>query len=308
MNFYLIPGDNEAPLARLAISGDGSSALAGTGAGTILRYEMDGNPPEELARPRPAQAIAGLAFAGAGLEALALAMTSPTAGDILRIHETGGVELLYADAPFRFGGLAMSADGSFGLMSGGGQLLRYFPEQRSYLPVETPADLLLAGIAFAGETAEAIVVGGGQSGGFVAAYEPRPETGRLRLLPSPALPALETVASDAAGRGFLAGGQPGTLAWIAKGEPVRTVPGPPHCTVHGIAFHPAESWALVATGPAAGAEKGAQLFRFDGKSLNLSPLYEGPPGAGAFLSVGFHPNGARALVGTEWGQLLEIAF
>ncbi|MBI4865789.1 MAG: hypothetical protein HY816_02445 [Candidatus Wallbacteria bacterium] len=315
MNFYLIPGDNEAPITHVAISADSGRALCGTSAGSLLCYALDGNPPEELARPRPARRIAGLAFAGRGREAIALAGTGRDSGDILKVHPSGGVELLYADAPFEFGGFAMSAGGDFGLISAGGQLLKYFSEQRSYLPVETPEGLLLGGIAFGGADGRAAVAGACQAGGFVARYEPRPETGRLALVDGMVLPALTAVAWEPKGTAFLAGGRPrqddvpeaGALAWVADGKAPETLPGPRAAVVHGIAFHPSEPWALLATGPAVPTETGARLYRFDARTRALESLYEGPPGAGAFLAVAFSPDSARALVGTEWGQLLEVS-
>ncbi|MBI4872955.1 MAG: hypothetical protein HY814_15485 [Candidatus Riflebacteria bacterium] len=307
MNFYLIPGDNEEPISCLATSPDGSHCLAGTSQGSLFRYDLDLSPLEPLALPRRYSALGGLAFTGTTGQALALARNADGSGDILLVHPEGGVELLYADAPHPLSGLVLSVDGSMGLMCAGGVLLRYYPEEKSYLPVDTPEEILLMGAAFLGSGTAGLVVGGSRMGGFVGRFEPTGEGGKVSLLSVPPLPELRCVASNAAGQLALAGGRDGALASVDSALTVRPRSGLSARGVHAATFHPTQPWALLACGPQPGSYHGAELIRYEPASEQLAAVYEGPPGAGDFTTVAFVPSGTRAVAGTGWGQLVELS-
>ncbi len=308
MRFFLITGDNDDPLTCLAISPDGSRCLAGSAGGRLFRYEMDCTSLEPMALPRRYEAIEAIGFSGAGPEAVMAARVAAGKADLLRILAAGTTQLVYPDAPHPLSALALSRDGSRGLLCAGGQMLRYYPDQTSYLPVETPEGVLLRAIAFRGDSLEALATGGSRTGGFLARYEPRPDAGRLVPLPAPPCGELVSAAWAPTGGAGLAGGQDGTLLALDAAFAVRQLEPMTGRAVHGLAFHPSGGWALAACGAAPGSSKGAQLARIELPSGRVTSVYEGPPGAGAFTAVAVTPDGQGAVAATEWGQLVAVAF
>lgn len=307
MEFHLIPGDNQEPITHLAVSADGAACFAGGSAGGFLKYSFDGGGLKRLETPRRYTSVVGLSFVGETGDAIGVALTAPANADVVRIFGAGLVDLLYTDAPHPFQGMAMCPVADYGLMGSGEELLKWFIKERSYLPVDVSDVGQIRAVTFKGRSQDGVVVGHKNRAGFAARYEPRPETGKLLSLTTTALPPLAAVASNVGGTLFLAGGEPGGLLEVDGSYGTRVVPGPDGVTVHGIAFHPKAGWALIATGPGKQPKKGAALYRYEPGSTTLSRIYEGPPGAGAFLCVVMLPAGDRALVGTASGQLLQVA-
>lgn len=306
MEFDLISGDNQEPITHLAVSADGAVCFAGSATGGFFKYGIDGGGLKRLETPRRYTSIAGLSFVGDAGDAIGVALTAPANADVVRIFGAGLIELLYMDAPHPFQGMAMCPVADYGLMGSGEELLKWFIKERSYLPVDVSSVVQIRAVTFKGQSQEGLVVGHKERAGFVARYEPKPETGRLVPLATPVLPPLAAVAGNAAGTLFLAGGEPGGLLEVDGSYGTRVVPGPDGVSVHGIAFHPKSGWAMIATGPRKEPKKGAALYRYEPGSATLSRIYEGPPGAGAFLCVVMSPQGDRALVGTASGQLLQV--
>ena len=310
MEFHLLPGDNKEPITQLAVSADGTACFAGSSAGGFFKYSFDAGGLKRLETPRRYTSVVGLSFVGETSDAIGVALTAPANADVVRIFGAGLVELLYTDAPHPFQGMAMCPVADYGLMGSGEELLKWFIKERSYLPVDVSDVVQIRAVTFKGRSQEGLVVGHKDRVGFVARYEPKPETGRLASLATTALPLprLATVASNASGTLFLAGGETGGLVEVDGGSyKTRFVPGPVGVVVHGSAFHPNDGWALIATGPRNRPRKDAALYRYEPGLSALTELYEGPSGAGAFLCVVMLPQGDRALVGTESGQLLQVA-
>jgi hypothetical protein len=269
---------------------------------------MDCTSLEPVALPRRYEAIEAVAFSGAGLEAVVAARVKAGTADLLRVLAAGTVELVYRDAPHPISALAMSRDGSRGLLCAGGQMLRYYPAQLSYLPVETPEAVLLQAAAFRGDSLEGLAAGGSRTGGFLARYEPKPDAGRLAPLPTPACAELLAVAWAPGGTAALAGDREGGLLAVDAAFAVRRLEPLAGRAVRGLSFHPSGDWALAACGAAPGSSKGAQLTRIELPSGRATTAYEGPPGAGAFTAVAVTPDGLGAVAATEWGQLVAVAF
>ena len=306
MEFRLLPGDTKEPIVHLAVSADGTTCFAGSSAGSFFKYSLDGGSPRKLESPRHYASVTGISFIGSTGDAIAAALSAPATGDVVRLYAAGLVELLYADAPHPFWGVTMCPVADFGLLGSGEELLKWFVHEKSYLPVDIPLGVQVRASAFKGRSQNGVVVGHKDGTGFAGRYEPKPDSGRVVALATPALPALECVASNAAGTLFLAGGLPGGLLEIGDSYETRVVPGPENAVVHGIAFHPKAGWAMLATGPVKGSSKSAALYRYEPGTGVLTVLHEGGPGVGAFSCVVILPQGDRALVGTAAGQLLQV--
>lgn len=284
-----------------------SACFAGSSRGSLFKYNLDGSDLKKLGTQRSYTSITGISFVGDTGDAIVMALTAPANADVVRVFGAGLVELLYTDAPHPFWGMAMCPVSNYGLMCSGEELLKWFVPEKSYLPVDVPTEKQFRAVAFKGRSQQGLVVGHKDQAGFVARYEPKPDAGKLVALATTALPPLAAVASNVAGTLFLAGGEPGGLLEVDGNYETRVVPGPAAALVHGIAFHPKDGWAMIATGPAKQPKKGAALYRYESDSSALNPIYEGPPGAGAFLCVAMLPSGDCALVGTESGQMLQVS-
>lgn len=306
MDFHPIPGDAREPIVHLAVSADGTTCFAGSSSGSLFKYGLDGSSPRKLESPRHYTSVAGISFIGSTGDAMAAALLAPATGDVVRLYAAGSVELLYGDAPHLFRGVTMCPVADYGLLGSGEELLKWFIREKSYLPVDIPTGIQVRAVAFKGRSQDGVVVGLKDQTGFAGRYEPKPDCGRVVALATTALPTLECVACNAAGTLFLAGGLPGGLLEIGDNYETRVLPGPENAVVHGVAFHPKAGWAMLATGPAKGSGKSAVLYRYEPGAGLLTALHEGRPGAGAFTCVVFLPQGDRALVGTEWGELLEV--
>ncbi len=307
MNYYLVPGDSEEPVTQIAVSSDGTRCLVGSKPGVLSVYELEGSPPEPIESPGSWASIAGVSFIGSGNEALAVANREGGDSEVIRISESGATAVLLSEEAGRFNGLALGADGLGGWISGGDRILRFSIAEGACRPIQVPDGTGWDAVACSAMESETLAVGYRDNQGCIARLTSQEGGDGFTLLQVPVLPALRTAAMDHNSRRALAGGGAGVLA-LVEGENVRTMDLPVPCNVHGIAFHPSQGWALIATGPDGPSERGADLFRLDPESSTLESVYCAPPGAGALTCLAMLPDGEKALVGTEWGQLIEFSF